>query len=885
MNSGGIFSQTFTGTQSLYQNLNMNQNSIINLLDPISTQDAATKNYVDVLISDIETGAIALNFSQPNYCVFGSNTLDPEHPTQYTGTQNFLSDANISNTANINGSKILNESISNAKLITIDGSRIVDGTITSGKIANSSIIDIDIASNADILQSKILNLPTDLATIVTNISTLQSYFTTSRLNLANLNKSASNYQVLSQDLAANNPTYRQLDSNYIVSLDQSKINQNNNNQYVKYCDSTNFTNITTFINGLANGMMAIIYPFNNTAGNYTITNNDVWGAINPSIQGMYKSQNASNVNIDAFANSNTLNIGNATNVFGQYYSNLNFNCITNIKIFLNGYFENMNFNKVMNLTLAASSFVIFVNCTFNAVFNITSIGAGSTVFMNNCNFTSKTWTQTANSGTVLLANCTNLPTFTLLSGWFMAGFNGTATQSQINLSNKGFYDAATNTKYLYVSSDISASANIIGSQLSSAAGIVNGQITGLNTSKLTVDSGLTMGTNLITCTATNVNIGASSTNLITKSYADATYATSGSALLSSDNTWTGANIFNNRYFTVMNGSNSSGLFYDGAVADSFYMMSAFGDTFRIFADAGTFSGIKYNTIKYSDTFDNNLFEVSAGSTRALSTVYFRAPVKMCTSTHGKVLIGAGSNRDATSTDAVYVGGSDSGSGDSRVRIGFDDDATSGSAAVTNRTIFLGCSRTASSGITMQTSNGVFRFTNNNDYGGGGSCSLSSNTGLITVNSSLAYKSNIINKTQTYILDVNQPSKNYYTRIINCPIYSYTYKKNETEDYPQITQGPSWEYLYENFFSYCLGAYLPKLNDGGKPSMEWFDDESEERRKTVNKGSLLEYVILALQEQDKFIIQPLRAELDETKNKLNTLITYMTQNQIIPNNLF
>jgi hypothetical protein len=89
--------------------------------------------------------------------------------------------------------------------------------------------------------------------------------------------------VLSQDGSANDPSYRQLDSNYISSLNQSKINQNVNNQYVQYCDSTNYNNITTFINGLPSGGNAIIYPFNNIGGYYSITNNDTWVAINNTV--------------------------------------------------------------------------------------------------------------------------------------------------------------------------------------------------------------------------------------------------------------------------------------------------------------------------------------------------------------------------------------------------------------------------------------------------------------------------------------------------------------------------------------------------------------------------------------------------------------------------
>jgi hypothetical protein len=258
-------------------------------------------NNLQQQINDIETGSIQIDFLTPYHVLQGSTTLDPKTGL-YNGTQAFVTNNNVDTNANINGSKLADNSITNSKLTTVDGSRIVDGTITSSKISNGTIVDIDIAGNAaiavsklsngtngDILQinngvptwtapssnlppstqqnqilssdsnldpiwvnsisqNQVTNLSTDLSSIVTNVSTLQSYFNASRLKLANLTKSSNNYQVLSQDSSANDPAYRQLDSNYISSLDQSKINQNNNNQYIKYCDSLNFNNITTFVN-------------------------------------------------------------------------------------------------------------------------------------------------------------------------------------------------------------------------------------------------------------------------------------------------------------------------------------------------------------------------------------------------------------------------------------------------------------------------------------------------------------------------------------------------------------------------------------------------------------------------------------------------------------
>ena len=48
--------------------------------------------------------------------------------------------------------------------------KIADDAVTSAKIADNSIMNADINSSANIAQSKINNLTTDLATINTNIS-------------------------------------------------------------------------------------------------------------------------------------------------------------------------------------------------------------------------------------------------------------------------------------------------------------------------------------------------------------------------------------------------------------------------------------------------------------------------------------------------------------------------------------------------------------------------------------------------------------------------------------------------------------------------------------------------------------------------------------------
>jgi hypothetical protein len=85
-----IFGGNTIDNLTITSQLDMSGSKIINLQPypsyPINDTDAVNKKYVDTLISDIETGSIALNFAQPNYCIFGSNNPDPEHPEQYTGT-------------------------------------------------------------------------------------------------------------------------------------------------------------------------------------------------------------------------------------------------------------------------------------------------------------------------------------------------------------------------------------------------------------------------------------------------------------------------------------------------------------------------------------------------------------------------------------------------------------------------------------------------------------------------------------------------------------------------------------------------------------------------------------------------------------------------------
>ena len=144
-------------------------------------------NYLQQQIDDIETGVIAIDYTNENYISKSSNIIDPKTGL-YNGTQGLLTTNNIENLA-ITNAKIANGTIESNKINSIDGSKIVDGTITSDKISNGTITNIDIAGNANIEQSKIIGL----IDINTDVNTLKNYFLNSRLKLSNLEKSNNNY--------------------------------------------------------------------------------------------------------------------------------------------------------------------------------------------------------------------------------------------------------------------------------------------------------------------------------------------------------------------------------------------------------------------------------------------------------------------------------------------------------------------------------------------------------------------------------------------------------------------------------------------------------------------------------------------------------------------
>ena len=79
----------------------------------------------------------------------------------------------------VTSAKIADDAVTSAKIAddAVTSAKIADDAVTSAKIADNSIMNADINSSANIAQSKINNLTTDLATINTNISAKEPSFT------------------------------------------------------------------------------------------------------------------------------------------------------------------------------------------------------------------------------------------------------------------------------------------------------------------------------------------------------------------------------------------------------------------------------------------------------------------------------------------------------------------------------------------------------------------------------------------------------------------------------------------------------------------------------------------------------------------------------------
>ncbi len=252
---------------------------------------------------------------------------------------------------------------------------------------------------------------------------------------------------------------------------------------------------------------------------------------------------------------------------------------------------------------------------------------------------------------------------------------------------------------------------------------------------------------------------------------------------------------------------------------------------------------------------------------------------LCCDVPGDILIGsnASTNSSRAPADTIRIGGGyGTEDSSSAVYIGYNSQFASTGAVVSGRDVNIGCSKSSIIRLQCNGSSSI-RFCSSAGYAAGSGSFINANNATLGTASSLTYKENIINKTQNYILNQTSPIKNYYQRIIDCPIYSYTFIGKK-----EIHQGPSFEYLYEHLPAHTLGV-METLDEPNKKPIEWYDDTDPEKMKTIRKNALVDYIVLALQEQDKFIIKPLQEKYDDLKNKYDNLVSYLKTQQILPNN--
>jgi hypothetical protein len=873
------------------------QNITGNVNDPRVDQLEQDVQNLQEQIDQIEAGN-SIEFSLPNLVSYGGTVLNPL-TQKYYGVQQLITNNNIQTNANISGSKMADNSISGSKIIdnSISGSKLTDNSISESKIISipsskisdlinpnkispgtnnqvlqtisniptwtnfsgipqasqpSQYLSTDISNNpiwvSLIQQASVSGLTSDLFNLSQNVSSLQSYFLNARLKLANLTKGGDG-TVLSQDLSSNEPSFRKIDSNYVSSLNQNKINMNVNDQFTKYATSVSNSNVTTFVNSLSQSTTGLIAPYDNLGGGYEITNADSWTSINCLISSQFsKGQIAQTVNIDVANSTKTLNIGNLTSTFGMYVIGLNFRCqITVTNCFLNSYYEACQF-RIAQINVANGTFVFFYNCTFNQAPTF-SVGSNSKVFMFNCNFTSKTIsTSTIGSNSnVYLANASNLASFTLPTGFILSGINATELDSRVFLGSPGFYSPIGGTKYLYRGTDIDS--NTIALSNISTSGATNGQVITFN------------GTGIVWNTSSSTN------------------------LLPLDNTWTGFNQFNNRQFRVYNspsggGGNELSFFIDGNSYDNIVLKNTFGDRITFGYDL-TNSYLKYTTGNFFDAYSSDLLNFQIGTSRSLSSLKINTPIDLLANIPGAIRIGTGGNRTTNITDAIFIGGATLGGGNgrSRIFIGWSDDVTSSTPKVLGKDIQFGDSSTDA--VVFTKNDGVILF---QDYRvstvGAGCAVLNSVTASVYQPSSIDFKTNLRNKSQEYIFGTPIIIKNYYQKITNLPIYTYTYKKPDDTGEPELIQGICFEDLYDTF-SHCT-TYVPEINKP-KPDISYFDGSENNRKKMVRKGALVEYLILALQEQRKFIIEPMQAKINDLESKYLALVSQLKSSQIIPQN--
>jgi len=120
-----------TGIVEVDSNIDMNSNKLVNVTDPTSAQDAATKAYVDTQTSSVATTTDIAGDSGTDTVTLGSDTLT------FSGTANEITTAVTDNTVTIS----LPDDVTIGSNLTVTGNLTVNGTTTTISTTNSIVED------------------------------------------------------------------------------------------------------------------------------------------------------------------------------------------------------------------------------------------------------------------------------------------------------------------------------------------------------------------------------------------------------------------------------------------------------------------------------------------------------------------------------------------------------------------------------------------------------------------------------------------------------------------------------------------------------------------------------------------------------------------------
>ncbi len=670
------------------------------------------------------------------------------------------------------------------------------------------------------------------------------------------------------------------------------------------------TNLTALIATVPNVGQLALSPRNS---NYTLTADTTISTGQIKIYGFNTGISGGNNNV-FIQSSNKLIITSAVRF---YASNISFNCPVEISTKAIGNFENCSFNQGLTFK-SITGYVTVNNCSLASAVTFDSNLTSGSIFLFNCNYSGITWTNNIPLGafTVLIYAGINLPSFSLGNMVMFSNIVTTASDSRVYTVTPGFYNTLTGSKYLMTDADISSSAAIAQSKisgLSSALSTLNGYFTSSKLNLANLTGGSSAG-QFLTYNGTNPVWGTSLTNGFSVECAIGSQltlinssSTSGTLIIGNSTRSTnnlnqlwGGGLFLNTPVIAASTTTGHVKINDQGSSGSVMIASeqnAVPSTGTVYLGNSTGNVTVYGNINMQNsktiiglpnpTVDSN--PVSWGyfkdyflnlpsatlSTDLINKNYLDTLPAPTVNTD---IITYATMKDYTLNAVQAIGWS----GD----IGTDDyskyivtlmkpnaGTTLGSGIVSNRKTETVSNFYSSFGVD---NNGTFTAFSNSNVGmariinyNNSSVTLS-NSGVWGSLSSRDFKTSIKNKSKQYISEADQPIKNYYAKILDTDIYTFAYKKkDENGDYTgepckEIVQGYIWEEVYDKFGN--LGCQQRLDSDINKPSMENVSQDE----KMIYHQNMIPYIMLALQEQKKFIIDPMQERLKSLEDEVRNL---------------